>query len=37
MKNKMDERLKLFGDYDKHFNEILAFLKEVAEKQKKIR
>ena len=31
MKQKMDERLKLFGDYDKHFNEILAFLKEVAE------
>ena len=34
MKNKMDERLKLFGDYDKHFNEILAFLKKVAEKEK---
>lgn len=30
MKQKMDERLKLFGDYDKHFNEILGFLKEVA-------
>lgn len=32
MKHKMDERLKLFGDYDKHFNEILEFLKEVGEK-----
>lgn len=32
MKQKMDERLKLFGDYDKHFNEILTFLKEVARK-----
>ena len=34
MEQKMDERLKLFGDYDKHFNEILDFLKEVAVKQK---
>jgi glycosyltransferase involved in cell wall biosynthesis len=34
MKQKMDERLKLFGDYDKHFNEILDFLKEVAGKRK---
>ena len=30
MKKRMEERLKLFGDYDKHFNEILDFLKEVA-------
>ena len=30
MKQKMDDRLKLFGDYDKHFNEILGFLMEVA-------
>jgi len=30
MKQKMDERLNLYGDYDKHFNDILAFLKEVA-------
>lgn len=34
MKQKMDERLKLFGDYDKHFNEILDFLMEVARKIK---
>ena len=34
MKQKMDERLNLFGDYDKHFNEIVAFLKKVAEKEK---
>ena len=34
MKIKMDERLKLFGDYDRHFNEILMFLKEVAEKER---
>lgn len=34
MKQKMDERLKLYGDYDKHFDDILGFLKEVAEKQK---
>lgn len=33
MKQKMDERLKQYGDYDKHFNEILAFLKEVALKR----
>ena len=30
MKRKLDERLNLYGDYDKHFNDILAFLKEVA-------
>ena len=35
MKIKMDERLKLFGDYDKHFNDILMFLKEVAMKERK--
>lgn len=31
MKLKMDERLKLFSDYDKHFNDILAFLVKVGE------
>lgn len=30
MKKKMGERLQLFGDYDKHFNDILDFLKDVA-------
>ncbi len=30
MKLKMDKRLDLFCDYDKHFNDILNFLKEVA-------
>lgn len=34
MKQKMDERLNLYGDYDKHFNDILAFLKEVALKRR---
>ena len=34
MKQKMDERLNLYGDYDKHFNDILAFLKEVALKER---
>lgn len=33
MKQKMDERLKFFGDYDKHFNDILAFLVKVGEGQ----
>lgn len=32
MKEKMDKRLALFSDYDKHFNDILAFLKLVANK-----
>lgn len=32
MKQKMEERLKLFGDYDRHFNEILGFLIDVGEK-----
>ena len=36
MKQKMDKRLKLFGDYDKHFNEILTFLKEVAENNREL-
>ena len=31
MKQKMDDRLKLFCDYDKHFNDILAFLVKVGE------
>ena len=31
MKEKMDSRLTLFGDYDKHFNDILAFLVKVGE------
>lgn len=30
MKQKMDKRLALFGDYDKHFNDILSFLIKVA-------
>ena len=34
MKKKMDKRLELFCDYDKHFNDILAFLMKVGrEKQ----
>ena len=33
MKQRMDKRLELFCDYDKHFNDILAFLKGVADKQ----
>lgn len=32
MKEKMEQRLTLFGDYDKHFNDILSFLKMVANK-----
>ena len=32
MKLKMDERLKLFSDYDKHFNDILAFLMKVGDR-----
>ena len=32
MRQKMDKRLNLFSDYDKHFNDILGFLKEVASK-----
>lgn len=31
MKQKMDKRLELFSDYDRHFNDILAFLKKVGE------
>ena len=31
-KQKMDRRLEMFCDYDKHFNEILGFLMEVADK-----
>ncbi len=31
MKQKMDSRLTLFGDYDKHFNDILEFLVKVGE------
>ena len=34
MKEKMCGRLALFGDYDKHFDEILTFLMEVAKKNK---
>lgn len=30
MKKKMDERLQLFGDYDKHFDDILEFLNKVV-------
>lgn len=30
MKEKMKERLKLFSNYDKHFNEILDFLIKVG-------
>ena len=33
MKLKMDEHLKLFSDYDKHFNDILAFLVKVGERR----
>lgn len=32
MKERMKDRLALFGDYDKHFNDICSFLKEVANK-----
>lgn len=32
MKDKMCNRLELFSDYNKHFNDILQFLKEVASK-----
>ena len=32
MKDKMTSRLKLFSDYDKHFNDILNFLVEVVQK-----
>lgn len=32
MKQKMENRLTLFGDYDKHFNDILDFLMLVANK-----
>ena len=31
MQQKMDSRLTLFGDYDRHFNDILAFLIKVGE------
>lgn len=31
MKEKMEKRLTLFSDYDKHFNEILVFLKKVGD------
>lgn len=31
MKGKMDQRLSLFSDYDKHFNDILDFLVKVGE------
>lgn len=30
MKQRMDKRLEMFSDYDKHFNGILEFLKKVA-------
>lgn len=30
MKEKMDKRLRLFADYDKHFNDIVDFLKKVS-------
>ena len=33
MRVKMRGRLTLFGDYDKHFNQILMFLKEVVSKK----
>lgn len=33
MKHKMDMRLELFCDYDKHFNDILAFLVKVGERR----
>lgn len=32
MCNKMDERLQLFSDYDRHFNETVDFLRNVAAK-----
>lgn len=31
MKEKMSDRLLLFNDYDKHFDDILAFLVKVGE------
>lgn len=33
MKQKMDKRLELFCDYDKHFNDILALLVKVGERK----
>ena len=33
MKQKMDRQLEQFCDYDKHFNDILGFLKKVAKKE----
>lgn len=30
LKERMENRLKLYGDYDRHFNEIVTFLKMVA-------
>ena len=35
MKQRMDKRLELFCDYDKHFNDIMAFLVDVGKRQKK--
>ena len=35
MRTKMVQRLKLFGNYDAHFNAIKAFLMEVAGKKRK--
>ena len=35
MRTKMAQRLKLFGNYDAHFNAIKAFLMEVAVKKRK--
>lgn len=32
-KEKMKERLNLYGDYDQHFNDICEFLKEVVNKE----
>lgn len=34
MKQKMAKQLTAFSDYDKHFNDILDFLKEVGNKEK---
>lgn len=33
--DEMDISLELFCDYDKHFNDIMAFLVDVGKRQKK--
>ena len=35
MKQRMDKRLELFCYYDKHFNDIMAFLVDVGKRQNK--